>query len=398
MPERASKLRVLTVHNFYQRPGGEDFIFSSERDLLRQFGHEVSEYTDTNLRIKTTNPVRVAVEAIWSTDSYNRILAALRECHPDIVHFHNTFSVISPSAYYACRKYGVPVVQTIQNYRLLCPSANFLRNRQPCEECLGKTPPWPAVVHGCYHTSGIQTSVIALMLTYHRWRRTWQTKVDAFIPPTNFLREKLILGGIPPENIFVKPNGLHPDPGQTDAPREYILSIGRFSEEKGLRLLFDAWRSHPEIPFRVIGSGPMENEIRRSIGNANVSISNWLPHPEAIQAIKNARCLVLPSICYEGFPMIIAEASGCGVPVIASRLGAMTEIIEDGKNGLLFTPGNGAEFAQKIEWAWNHPGELARMGKAARQEYEEKYSAERNYENLVNIYQSALERYSRGSN
>jgi glycosyltransferase involved in cell wall biosynthesis len=393
MTERSSKLRVLTVHNYYQLPGGEDLVFTGERDLLRHFGHEVTEYTDTNLRIKSMPPLRIAMQAVWSKESYGRILSTLRECRPDIVHFHNTFAVISPSAYYACREYGVPVVQTIPNYRLLCPSANFLRNQKPCEECLGKTPPWPAILYGCYHRSGIQTTVIAFMLSYHRWRKTWQTKVDAYIPPTEFLRGKLIQGGIPAEKIFVKPNALHPDPGQTEGSGKYILYIGRFSPEKGLRTLCEAWRSHPTIPFRVIGTGPMENEIRRSIGNARVELSGWKNHEEAVQAIKNARCLVLPSVWYEGFPMIIAEAFACGVPVITSRLGAMAEIIEDGKTGFLSAPGNGMELAKKVEWAWSHPGEMAAMGKAARREYDQKYTPEMNYRRLAEIYASARERY-----
>ena len=381
---------VLIVHNFYQQPGGEDAVFRAEADLLRSRGHEAVAFVEDNARLNGVNPLKAAVDAVWSREAKRHIRRLIKENKPDVAHFHNTFLRISPAVYYACREAGVPVVQTLHNYRLVCPGALLMRDGRVCEDCLGQAVPWPGVVHGCWRGSRMQTAVVAGMLTVHRLLKTWQKQVDVYIALTEFARRKFIEGGLPAKKIVVKPNFVHPDPGEREAPGRYALFVGRLSPEKGLSTLLKAWRSLKGIPLKVVGDGPLRDQVQAfAAGYGSVEVLGRRPHQEVIALMKGARCLVFPSEWYEGFPMTIAEAFACGVPIIVSRLGAMAEIVEDRRTGLLFEPGNAEDLAEKVAWAWAHPKEMAEMGKEARREYEAKYTAKRNYEMLMEIYEQA---------
>ena len=389
-------MKILLVHNRYQQPGGEDTSALTEEGVLRAAGHGVVEYVrrndeikDYGLGSKATLPPRT----IWGWDSYREIKTLLARERPDLAHFHNTFPLISPAAYYACREAGVPVVQTLHNYRLLCPAAAFLRRGSVCEECLDHGL-WRGVLHGCYHNSRAETSAVALMLAVHRWLGTWTRLVDCYIALTEFGRQKFIEGGFPAEKIRVKPTLVHPDPGAREGRGEYVLFVGRLSEEKGLRTLLTAWgRLSDCIPLEIVGDGPLrpslQNEAQRRMMRS-IQFRGWMSRDRTVAATKQACFLVFPSEWYEGFPRAIAEALACGVPVICSRLGAMEEIVEDGRTGLHFTPGNADDLAAKVDWAWTHPKEMEAMGRAARAEYETKYTAERNYLMLMEIYQKVL--------
>lgn len=383
-------MRILVVHNYYQQPGGEDTEFAAEKALLRQKGHEVVEFVRYNAEIHEIGRLRAAIGAVWSRDSQHTLQRLLRATRPEVVHFHNTFLLISPAAYYVCQEEGIPVVQTLQNYRLLCPGATFLRDGRVCEDCVGKTIPWPGVLHGCWRDSRVQTSVVATMLAFHRLLGTWQKRVDVYVALTEFARQKFIEGGLPAEKIVIKPNFIYPDPGPGDGSGNYVLLVGRISQEKGIRTLVRAWRKLKEVPLKVAGDGSLVEEVQGA-NSEGLEILGWRSHDEVLALIKGARFLVLPSEWYEGFPLTIAEAFACGVPVIASRLGAMAEIVEDGHTGLHFEPGNPEDLAAKVEWAWTHPNEMRAMGREARQEYEQKYSAEQNYQQLIEIYQRAMD-------
>ncbi len=389
-------MKILLVHNRYQQPGGEDTSMLAEEGLLRAAGHRVVEYTrhndeikDYGLGTKATLPLRT----VWAWDSNREIKALLARERPDVAHFQNTFPLISPAAYYACRAAGVPVVQTLQNYRLLCPGATLLRAGRVCEDCVNRCL-WPAVAHGCYRGSRPATATTALMLAAHRGLGTWTRLVDCYIALTEFGRQKFIEGGLPAEKIAVKPNLVHPDPSERGGTGEYALFVGRLSEEKGLRTLLAAWgRLNNRVPLEVVGDGPLratiQNEAQhRTMGS--IHFFGWMPRDRTLAAIKQARFLVFPSEWYEGFPLTIAEAFACGVPVICSRLGAMEEIVADGRIGLHFTRGDPDDLAAKVEWAWAHPEEMAAMGRAARAEYDAKYTAERNYPMLMKIYDQAF--------
>ncbi len=391
-------MRVLLAHNYYQQPGGEDTEFAAEKNLLRQRGHEVVEFTRRNAEIHRIGRLRAAVSALWSRDSRRALRRMLREVRPDVVHFHNTFLLISPAAYYVCQEEGIPVVQTLQNYRLLCPGAAFLRDGQVCEDCVGKTVPWPGMFYGCWRDSRAQTSVVAAMLAFHRWLGTWQKQVDVYVALTEFARQKFIEGGLPAEKIVIKPNFIYPDPGPGDSSGNYGLFVGRISREKGINTLIRAWRKLRGIPLKVVGDGPLMGEIQRAWQEGSfeeLEILGWRSHDEVLALMREARFLVFPSEWYEGFPLTIAEAFACGLPVIASRLGAMVEIVEDGRTGLHFEPRNPDDLAVKVGWAWTHLDKMKMMGLEARREYEQKYSAEQNYRKLIEIYQTAMDKAKR---
>jgi glycosyltransferase involved in cell wall biosynthesis len=388
-------LKIIHVHNYYQNPGGEDTVFAAEVALLQSYGHEVITYTDNNKRIQEMNPMGVAIQALWSKQAYNKIDELIQKEKPDVVHFHNTFPLISPSGYYACRANGVPVVQSLDNPRLICPAATFYRNGKLCQDCLGKTPPMPGIIHGCYHGSRLQTTVIASMLTFHRWINTWNHMVDAYLVATEFYRRKFIEGGLPEEKIIVKPHFTHDNskPRSIRSQDEYVLFIGRLDPEKGIRTLLKAWKGL-NIPLIIRGDGQLEQECRDFLNDnqiKTITIVDRILPDELSQLIINARFLIWPSEgYYETFGMVAVECFSYGIPVLASDIGVMAEIVKNGETGLLFTPGDSTDLATKAEWLWGHPEETARLGRNARHEYEKKYRPESNYKMLLDVYSRVM--------
>jgi len=389
-------MRIISLHNYYKQPGGEDTAFSSELKLLRDHGHEVFEYTDNNARVDAMHPLSAAAQAIWSIPSVKRLKKTLREIRPQVAHFHNTFLLISPAAYYACHGMGIPVVQSLDNPRLLCPAATFYRDGSICEDCLNKTPPWPGVVHACYHGSRTQTAVVASMLTLHRYLKTWQKQIDIFVVATEFYRNKFIQGGLSPEKIAVKPHFVSPDPGVRKTGRgDYVLFVGRLSPEKGIITLLKACKNLKNIPLKIRGEGELTNDVKKFIKEnslAKVELLNRLTKDELVDLAKGARFSVVPSGgYYETFGIVVIESFAVGVPVIVSNNGVLPEIVHDGYTGLHFSMGDSGDLTEKIAWLWNNSKRSQEMGELARLEYERKYTAERNYKILFEIYSSAIE-------
>jgi len=389
-------MKILLVHNNYQQPGGEDTVFSQELQLLKRGGHQVLTYYRSNLEIAGYSVMKMMTlvgRMIWARETRREIASLIRSQKPDLVHIHNTFLMISPSIYTACREARIPVVQTLHNYRLLCSNAIFFRDGHICEECLGRSL-WRGVLHGCYRKSRAETAAVALMVTVHRWLRTWSESVNCYIALSEFSRKRFISGGIPAEKIMVKPNFLYEDPGYRTRSDEYMAFIGRLSPEKRVMTLLVAWqRLKVRIPLLIVGGGPERSELERmanELGIVDVRFLGQLPHNETMAVMKNAKSLIFTSEWYENFPMTIVEAFACGIPVICSRLGAMQEIVSDGRTGLHFTPADAGDLAAKVEWAWTHHEEMTTMSRAARSEYEAKYTAELNYEMLMKIYQRVL--------
>ncbi len=375
---------ILSVHNYYQQPGGEDEVFASEARLLEQNGHRVIRYVDHNARVGVGG-LSTARDAVWSRKSFHRLRSAA-EGEPDVAHFHNTFPLVSPSAYYAMRQMGVPVVQTLHNYRLLCPASTFQRGGSVCEACLESGSWLPAIRHRCYRENRSATTAVAAMLAIHRGARTWQRMVNAYIALSDFARRKFIEGGLPPERITVKPNFLSSDPGQGAGEGGYALFVGRLSEEKGVRLLAQAWEKLPGIPLKVAGQGPLDN-LRWP---AEVTVLGHQPRERIFSLMRAARVLVFPSIWYECSPMTIIEAFACGLPVIGSNLGSVPEYVSHRRTGLLFKSGDAGDLAHNVQCAFENPESLSAMRFAARAEYELKYTPERNYRMLMDIYAMAL--------
>jgi glycosyltransferase involved in cell wall biosynthesis len=386
-------LRPLLVHNRYQQPGGEDQVFSAETALLRGNGHDVTLYEEDNSRITDRNATAVAMDAVWNSQSARAIGELIQKHKPDVVHFHNTFPLISPAAYYAAQRQGVAVVQTLHNFRLLCPGATLLREGAVCEECIQMHSLRPAMAHKCYRGSRPATAAVAIMLTVHRAMGTWRRKVDRYIALSEFAREKFIEGGLPANRIVVKPNFVAPPPEVGEGRGQYALFVGRLSEEKGIAALSSAWRGLADIPLTVAGDGPLA-------GTEWPNGVSWIgrqPREKVLSLMREAQVLIFPSLCYETGPLTIIEAFACGLPVIASNLGSMAEMVTHEQTGLLFNPGDAMDLARKVRWAFEHPDLVELMRVAARREFEEKYTAERNYEMLMAIYETAIENAARGA-
>src|SRR5918992_1621093 len=360
-------MKILAVHNRYQRPGGEDQVFVDETALLETRNHRVLRFEVHNDQVKHMNRLTLAKDTIWNTSAYRELGALIRRERPDVVHFHNTLPLVSPAGYYAARAEGVPVIQTLHNYRLLCPVALFFRDGRVCEDCMGKAVPWPGVFHGCYRGSRAASGVIATMLSVHRAFRTWTEMVDLYIALTEFARNKFIEGGLPAEKIVVKPNFVAPDPGRGQGGGGYALFVGRLAPEKGTGTMLAAWdRLGTRIPLKIVGEGPLKDQVVGAAARqANVE---WLGHRPG------------------------AEAFAAGTPVIAANIGAVAELVEHGRTGLKFRPGDPEDLVTQVEWALSHSAELRCMREEVRAEFEAKYTAERNYRTLMEIYEAALER------
>jgi glycosyltransferase involved in cell wall biosynthesis len=381
-------LRLLVAHNYYQRAGGEDQVFAAETALLESKGNQVARYEEHNARIDGTNAAGAAVVAVWSTASAQRLGKLVRSHQAEVVHFHNTFPLISPAAYYAAKRERAAVVQTLHNYRLICPGATLFRDGAVCEECVQRKSLLPAVGHACYRGSRPATAAVATMLSVHRAAGTWRQKVDVFIALSDFSRRKFVEGGLPEDRIVVKPNFVSPDPGVGHGTGGYALFVGRLSAEKGISLLASAWRELGTIPLVVAGDGPLAG----TEWPTGVSWISSQPRERILALMSEARVLIVPSECYENGPLAALEAFACGLPVIASNLGSMAETVTHERTGLLFNPGEPADLARKVRWAFEHPEAMAAMRVAARREFEEKYTAEKNYKMLINIYEQAMER------
>ena len=389
-------MRILLVHNRYKFAGGEDVVVGAEKSMLEDHGHEVSLLEADNAEISgALTQVATGFTAIYSWKARRRVAAEVARFRPNVMHVHNFLPLLSPSVYYAAHEADVAVVQTLHNYRLICPGGQLLRNGGICEQCLGKAAPIPGVLHACYRGSRAATVSVAAMLVLHRTLRTWGTMVDAYIALTEFGREKFIRGGLPPDRLFVKPNFVHSavPPGQGDGG--FALFIGRLSEEKGIRPLLVAWkRLGMTLPLKIAGDGPLRAEVQMATQcMKNVELLGHVSKDRVADMLQRAHVLIIPSIWYEGFPMVLVEAFAAGVAVIASNIGALGELIDHGRTGLHARPGDAEDLARQVEWLAAHEEQRRRMQQAARREFELHYTAERNCEMLLAIYELARRRH-----
>ncbi len=383
-----NQIRVMIIHNFYQQPGGEDQVFRAEQTMLQEAGVEVIEHVAHNDELAQMGPLRLAQVTLWNSEAYRRVRSLVATHKPHVVHVHNTFPLLSPAIYHAIKAEGIPIVQTLHNYRLLCLNATLLREGQECVQCVGKSIPWPGVVHSCYR-SRAASSVLASMLVMHRLLRTWTDKIDRFIVLTDYERAVFIKGGLNPQKITLKPNFVHPDPGAGDGQGGYALFVGRLSPEKGIDVLLKAWKDL-DIPLKIAGDGPLGPMVAQAA--QSMPQVEWLgrrPRQEIFELMQKAAYLVFPSVTYEGFPMTLAEAFATGLPVIGSNYGSMPQVIKENQNGLLFEVRNPADLAQKVQWLASQPHKLAEMRQQARREFETRYSAKQNLQMLLEIYEEA---------
>lgn len=379
-------MNILIIHNKYQHRGGEDSVVQAEISLLRSHGHKVETYFRDNNDIVAMASSSVAYQTLWSSHTTIAIAEVVSKFCPDIIHAHNTFPLISPSLYWSAAQADVPVIQTLHNFRLLCLNGLFLREGRVCEDCQGRLP-WRGVVRKCYRGSGAASAALAGMLTLHRGLGTYRHKVARYIALNDFCRTKFIEGGLPAERIVVKPNFV--DFSAPDVvSREGFLFVGRLSVEKGVQTLASAADLLPDAQLRVAGDGP---ESALLDGANGITRLGSLPGEVVRQEMNRAMALVIPSIWYENFPRTIVEAFATGLPVIASRIGALADLVRDGETGLLFEPGNPHDLAEKMTWALVNPGAMADMGRKALLQYEAEFTAERNYAQLMAIYADVIQ-------
>jgi glycosyltransferase involved in cell wall biosynthesis len=383
-------MRVLIAHNQYQLAGGEDSVVEAESELLRNNGIDVHLYLRNNKDINAASRFKTAVDTVWSRQTVTEIIQLAKHFQPDIIHTHNTFPLMSPSIYYAGAKLKIPVVQTLHNFRLFCAQAMLIRERKVCEDCIGHLP-WRAVLHRCYRDSAAQSAAVVGMLGVHRALGTYANKITRYIALNQFCRAKFIEGGLPAELISIKPNFVDIDAPPAHIDRRGALFVGRISEEKGIKILGQAAalrvRQAAE-PVKIVGIGPQKSVLH---GNRSVQLMGWQASEATYELMRSSSYLVMPSLWYENFPRTLVEAFACGLPVIASRLGAMAELIKHGETGLLFEPGDAEDLADKMLWADIHVKEMRFMGIRARQEYEDKYTPKKNFSELMEIYKKAID-------
>ena len=391
-------MKLLLCHNHYQQAGGEDEVFAAESALLESFGHQVVRYTVHNDRIADMGRARLATDTLWNRESHRHVGRLIRRERPDVAHFYNTFPLLSPSVYHAARNEGCPVVQSLHNYRLLCPNGLFYREGRICEDCLGKFVPWNGVLHKCHRNDRAATAVTTAMLAGHRLLGTWKRTVDIYVAGmTNFVREKFRAGGIPLDRLVLKPNFVFPDPGEGDGNGGYALFAGRLTPEKGVATLLEAWKRLPEgRSLTILGDGQMAPEVEQAA--AHHPGIEWLGRKsldETFALLQRAAFLICPSQWYEAMPRILVDSFAVGTPVLASDLGAMADVVHDGLEGLHFRAGDAEHLAERASWLFEHPDERSKMRTAARAEYQDRFTTEKSHEILMDVYQRALARWGR---
>lgn len=377
-------------------------VAKAEAKMLRANGHEVrtvevnNDLDSGNGLIETS---RLLASSSWSSKSFRDIVDICREFRPAIAHVHNFWMRLSPSVHAACYSEGVATVQTLHNFRLLCANATFLRNGQVCEDCLGRLP-WRGVVRSCYRGSRLASTAIVTMISVNRARHTWHRHVDAFITLSEHSRSKFITGGLPTEKVFVKANFME-DLGaapQSPGSSRRVVFAGRLSPEKGVNFLLNAWaaaRLGEYGELRIVGDGPERTALESqafSLGlrSPAVVFTGRLRAEQVREYVESSRVVVMPSVWYEGFPMMLVETFCAGRPVIVSHIGSLSEIVTNGITGITCTPADPADLGRAIHQLLADADLADRLGRNARCQYIDRYTPAQNYSNMQDIYSRAL--------
>lgn len=381
-------MRILQVHNFYQVKGGEDSVVFQEKNLLFINGHEVDTYYVYNDQIKGFfGKLNSAFSLFYSFKSAREISKKITHFHPDIVHVHNTFPLISPSIFKICQKKNIPVVLTLHNYRLICPTATLMFDGKVKLDSVSSFPFW-AIKRRVYRGSFFGTAMLSIMIFFYRKSRFWNKYVDRFICLTLFSKNLFSSAGFPEAKLSIKPNFSEEVlDSEAISESDFCLFVGRLSEEKGVNVLLNAWENVDE-KLLIIGEGNVTSE------NKNVHYLGVKNKKTVISYMKKAKCLILPSLWFEGFPMVIVEAFMSATPVVCSKLGSMEEIVENGITGLHFEAGSSLDLSEKVNWLLKHSTECKEMSNNARKKYEKFYSEKVNYEFLLDIYKQAMKEHS----
>lgn len=384
-------MRILSIHSYYQQPGGEDAVFNQEHMLLRE-SEDVAV-----LEFKNQPGLRGARQfllSIWNVFSARKLKKLIGEYQPDIIHLHNFHFAIGPIAVRVAEKAGVPIVLTLHNYRLLCPSATLLYKEQLFTDSIQSSFPWKAIRNKVYRDSFFETFWLGFTIWFHKKIGTWK-KVDKYILLTDFSRTLFARSsfGVAPEKFVTKPN-FRNIPAPQPAPPvkgQHFLFVGRLSAEKGIRVLLEAF-SHTPYELHIAGDGPLKEEVMVAAEkNSNIKMLGSLDKSGVENAMQECTALIFPSIWYEGMPMTILEALSLGTPVIASNLGAMASIIRDDANGMHFKAGDANELTKKLNsWQNMEESERDHYRRNAFASYQSNYTPEKNKAQLLNIYKTIL--------
>lgn len=385
-------MRILLVHSAYQQFGGEDSVVRAETELLKSRGDEVHVYSRHNDEIKEFGPIQKALffpQSIYSWKTSTELEETVRQFRPDVAFVHNIYPLISPAAYHKLHAMGVPTVQVLHNFRPFCPNGFCYTQGQICEACVGGNY-LNAVSKRCYKDSRLLSGLYAATLGLNRMSGM-VNKISGFICLTEFFRIKMREAGVPDSKLFVRPNFVKAPPINTTekSGQDYALFMGRLSPEKGCWTLLRAFEQLPTVQLKIVGSGPMEQELRnyvREKGIRNIEFLGFKNGDEKWQILRRCLCLVLPSEWYENFPVTVLEAYMASKPTVASRMGGLPYIVEEGKSGLLFESGKADDLAKKIQYLVDHRDEAARMGACGRRLSETKYGPEEGYSNLMSIF------------
>ncbi len=400
--------KILVIHCRYKISGGEDSVFESECKMLADAGHSVVKYEASNKGLDENcglpGKFLMFVNTVWNRAAYRSVRERICTLRPDVVHCHNTFPSLSPSVYYAAADEGVPVVQTLHNYRVGCLNGFLFREGGVCERCVGRIP-WRGCALRCYRNSFAASSAVGTMLMFHRMIGTFSKRVSAYIALTEAGRRKFIDLGIPAGKIHVKPNVV---PGAAMkipfAERSnVVLCVSRLSPEKGVHVLIEGWRnfvadrgfvvSGSDMPkLKIVGSGPEEASLRElARGIAGVEFAGQVPHDELLGEISRCKAVIQPSICYETFGLAVVEAASAGVPAIVADIGGLSSLVENGVSGILFEAGNTSGLSDALCRAFADPTILERMGEKAYGRYVSGfYAPEKNVRLLEKIYGEAV--------
>lgn len=409
-------MKILLVNKFFYRRGGAEVVFFNTAELLRRDGHEVVEfsmkhpenapspyeeffvdYVDYPTLTGTVRILRQALRTIYSRQAYRKILALVERERPDVAHLHNYYFHLSPSILYALRKTGVPVVHTLHDYHLFCPNHIFYdyRRESVCEDC----PQYgfrSVLVNGCMNVGRLRSIIGFLEAVLYDRLGAYARLVDLYIAPSEFLRSKLSPRPVPADKICVLPNPVedYGDSGGQTGDGTFFYA-GRLSREKGLDLILEAARRLPETKWRIAGTGPMEDELRRAIESrelANIELLGRVEGEALRDAYRTASAVVLPSRCYENCPLTVLEAMSAGRPTIGARIGGIAELVSDGETGRLFTSDSTNDFERVVREAVEAPQSLALAGEAARRLYVERHTPRLHLRGLLSAYERAMKR------
>ncbi len=388
-------MKILLIHNTYLKYGGEDTVFEAEKQLLEQNGNEVETLIFDNTLLQGIEKIKLIYNIFYNNKSAKLLKSKLKEFKADIIHVHNFFYLASPAIFYVANECKIPIAQTMHNYRLICAGALLLRDERVCELCVSKKIPLEGIKHKCFNNSFLQTTQLTLMTGLHKYLGTWKNKIDTYICLTEFAKSKFSNSSlqIPINKISVKPNFTE-DMGVSKVKRkDFYLFVGRLSKQKGIDILLEAAKNQG-FKLEIIGDGEMREyvekmaEIHQNIIYHGFQQKNWI-----MDKLKACKALIFSSISYEGMPLTILEAFATGTPIIASDIDNVRDFIQDNVNGLHFKYGNATDLAEKVAFFEENSSKLSHFYTQARATYEAHYTPEKNYQQLIKIYQDTIERH-----